>query len=112
MAQSAPFVQPVNEQSVKYYVVRLERGGPWDWSRGLREQHGWDEHARFMDSLVDDGFILLGGPLVGDREVLHIVSAPSEQAIRDKLAQDPWSKSRMLSIKSIEGWSILLDGRR
>jgi hypothetical protein len=49
---------------------------------------------------------------VGDREVLHIVTAPSEQAIRDKLAQDPWSKSRMLSIKSIEGWSILLDGRR
>ena len=22
--------------------MRLERGGPWDWSRGLREQEGWD----------------------------------------------------------------------
>jgi hypothetical protein len=29
----------------------------------MREQEGWDEHARFMDALVDDGFVLLGGSL-------------------------------------------------
>jgi hypothetical protein len=40
-----------------FFAVRLERGGPWDWSRDLREQDGWNEHARFMDSLVDDGFV-------------------------------------------------------
>ena len=60
------------------WVVRLSRGGPWDWSRDLREQDGWDEHARFMNSLVEDGFILLGGPLEGDRETLHVVDAPTE----------------------------------
>src|SRR6476620_3305919 len=65
------------------FAVRLEHGGPWDWSTGLREQDGWDEHARFMDSLVDDGFILLGGPLEGDRDVLHVVEAPSGQAVRE-----------------------------
>ena len=31
---------------LELYVVRVERGGPWDWSRDLREQPGWDEHAR------------------------------------------------------------------
>jgi hypothetical protein len=36
--------------SVVFFAVRLKRGGPWDWSRDLREQDGWDEHARFMDS--------------------------------------------------------------
>ena len=102
----------VNQDSKNYYVVRLERGGPWDWSRGLRQQAGWDEHARFMDGLVDEGFILLGGPLESERETLHIVLAPSEQAIRDRLAQDPWSGNHMLSVKSIERWTILLDGRR
>ena len=35
-----------------FFVVRRQRGGPWDWSRDLREQDGWDEHARFMDALV------------------------------------------------------------
>jgi uncharacterized protein YciI len=95
-----------------FFSVRLERGGPWDWSRDLHEQDGWDEHARFMDSLVDEGFIVLGGPVVGEREILHAVSASSEEAIRARLAPDNWHQNGMLTIKSIEPWTILLDGRQ
>jgi hypothetical protein len=51
------------------------------WSRDLRDQDGWDEHARFMEWLVADGFIVLGGPLASEREILHGISAPSEQAV-------------------------------
>ncbi len=94
-----------------FFAVRLERGGPWDWSCDLREQDGWDEHARFMDSLVGDGFIVLGGPLAGEREILHAISAPSEQVVRDRLAEDRWAQSGMLTIRSIEPWTILLDGQ-
>jgi uncharacterized protein YciI len=65
-----------------------------------------------MDSLVDEGFIILGGPLAGEREILHAVSASSEEAIRDRLAQDNWHQNGMLAIKSIEPWTILLDGRQ
>ena len=90
------------------FVVRLQRGGPWDWSRGMREQAGWDEHADFMEELVDSGFILLGGPLEGDRQTLHIVSAPSEEAVRSRLAEDPWASNGMLEPASIERWTILL----
>lgn len=93
------------------YVVRLQRGGPWDWSREMREQVGWDEHARFMDGLVDAGFILLGGPLEGDRDTLHIVEAESEDAIRERMAQDPWAANGMLRPIRIELWTVLLDGR-
>jgi uncharacterized protein YciI len=95
-----------------YFVVRLKRGGPWDWSRDLREQVGWAEHAEFMDSLVDDGLIVLGGPLAGDREILHVISASSAEAARDRLAHDNWHQNGMLTITSIEPWTILLDGRR
>ena len=70
-----------------FFAVRLERGGPWDWSRDLREQDGWDEHAQFMDALVDSGFVVFGGPLAGDREILHAVSAASEEAVRERLAE-------------------------
>jgi uncharacterized protein YciI len=94
-----------------FFAVRLERGGPWEWSRDLREQEGWDAHARFMDSLVDDGFIVLGGPLAGEREILHAISASSEQAVQERLADDNWARNGMLTIKSIERWTILLDGR-
>jgi hypothetical protein len=93
-----------------FFAVRLKRGGPWDGSRDLREQVGWDECGRFMDSLVDDGFIVLGRPLAGEREILHAVSAPSEQVVRERLAQDNWAQNGMLTIKSIEPRTILLDG--
>jgi uncharacterized protein YciI len=94
------------------YAVRLERGGTWDFSRDMREQEGWDEHARFMDSLVDDRFLLLGGPLEDGRDVLHIVDAPSEAEVRERLAQDNWHRDGMLRVKSVEGWTVVLDGLR
>jgi len=94
-----------------HFVLRLERGGPWDWRRDMREQDGWDEHAKFMDDLVDEGFLLLGGPLEGDRETMHIINAASEVAIRERFATDPWWANGMLRPKSIERWTILLDSR-
>jgi len=65
-----------------------------------------------MDSLVDDGFIILGGPLGGEREVLHAINAPSEDAVRARLTHDNWHRNGMLTLKSIEPWTILLDGRQ
>jgi hypothetical protein len=93
------------------FAVRERRGGPWDWTRGLREQAGFGDHARFMDGLVETGFVVLGGPLQGDREVLLVVDAPGEEAIRERLAEDPWILNGMLTVTSIERWTILLDGR-
>jgi hypothetical protein len=95
----------------QFWVVRVERGGPWDWSRGLREQDGWDEHALFMDGLVEDGLILLGGVLDGDREALHVVDAPSQEIVRARFAEDNWARNGMLTVTSVERWTILLDGR-
>src|SRR5215469_14285815 len=97
---------PAYDQRVDLYAVRERRGGPWDWNRGLREQAGFDEHARFMDDLVESGFVVLGGPLEGGREVLLVVDA-----IRARLAGDPWICDGTLTVTSIERWTILLDGR-
>ena len=93
------------------YVVRRQRGRPWDWSRDLREQDGWDEHARFMDALVGEGFILLGGPLEDERFVLHIVEASSKEAVHERLAADNWTRDGKLETVSVEAWTVLLDGR-
>jgi len=90
--------------------VHQTRSGPWDWTRDLRGQAGFDDHARFVDGLVDSGFIVLGGPLAGDREVLIIVSAPSEAAVRQRFADDPWIRSGMLTLTTVQRWTILLDG--
>ena len=97
---------------VEFYAVRQRRGGPWDWTRDLRGQVGFEDHARFVDGLVDSGFIVLGGPLQGDREVLIIVKAPNEDAVRKRFADDPWVRSEMLTLTTVERWAILLDGLR
>jgi hypothetical protein len=46
-----------------------------------------------MDSLVDEGFVVLGGPLEGGREILHAVSASSEEAVLQRLAKDNWART-------------------
>jgi hypothetical protein len=93
------------------FAVRQVRGRPWDWSRDMREQDGWDEHARFMDGLVVSGFVVLGGPLESDREVLLVVAAGSEDELHSRFADDPWIANGMLRLGRVERWTILLDGR-
>jgi hypothetical protein len=96
---------------VATFHVLLTRSGPeWDRSRPMEEQSDWEAHAAFMDGLVDDGFIVLGGPLADEHRVVHVVEADSEDAVRDTLARDPWSESH-LRVGSIDPWTIRLDGR-
>ena len=93
------------------FLVVLRRSGPqWDPSLPLEEQSGWPEHASFMDGLVDEGLIVLGGPLADEQRVVHAVDADSEDAIRTKLARDPWSQTHLV-IDTIDPWTIRLDGR-
>jgi hypothetical protein len=93
------------------FLVLVRRAGPeWDRSRPMEEQSGWDAHAAFMDGLVDEGFILLGGPLDDEERVVHVIEADSVAAIRDTLARDPWSESHLV-IDSIDPWTLRLDSR-
>ena len=94
-----------------FLVVLLRSGPDWDATKPLEEQSGWDEHAAFMDRLVDDGVIYLGGPLADERRVVHVVEAESEEAVRAMLARDPWSESHLV-VDAIEPWTIRLDARR
>ena len=94
------------------FHVTSHRSGPeWDSSKPLEEQSGWDAHAAFMDGLVDEGFIVLGGPLADEHRVVHAIEAESEEEIRARLARDPWSGSHLV-LGAIEAWTIRLDGRR
>jgi uncharacterized protein YciI len=92
-----------------YFLVRLARGPAWDHARRRRDQEGWDEHAAFMDALTAEGIVILGGP-VGEGEgedVLLVVDVESEEAIRSRLADDPWAND-MLTIETVEPWSVWL----
>jgi uncharacterized protein YciI len=93
-----------------FHVVISRSGPEWDRSKPMEEQSEWDEHAAFMEALVDDGFIVLGGPLDDEHRVIHAIEAGSADEIRSTLARDPWSESHLV-IEAIEPWTIRLDGR-
>lgn len=67
-----------------------------------------------MDGLVEQGVIVLGGPLGdpqdGDRTAL-LFRADSEDEVRTRMREDPWS-DRMLRIHDIQPWSLWLRGIR
>jgi uncharacterized protein len=96
---------------LRYLAVTMERGPAWDPTRDIREQEAWDEHAAFMDGLVDDGYVILGGPFGDGRQALLIVDADSEEEIHRRFADDPWAPLQILEVGKIEPWRIWLDGR-
>ena len=77
----------------------------------MEQQSEWTAHAAYMDELVDQGFVVLGGPLADEHRVVHVVEAESEEAAREAYARDPWSETH-LRIDWIEPWTIRLDARK
>ena len=93
------------------YLVISSAGSNRDLSRGTREQRYWDEHSVFIDALVEEGFILLGGPLVEEGGAMIIVRATDEAEVREKLRPDPWYEHEILKLESIKRWDIFIDQR-
>jgi len=94
-----------------YFAVRRIRGPAWNAAAPMRDQALWAEHAAFMNALAAEGFVILGGPLGTGEEVLLVIDAASEDIIRARLAADPWTDARLLVVKSVQPWTVLLEGR-
>ncbi len=93
-----------------YFVVISEQGAAWNSARSMRDQGQWSDHASFMNSLVDQGFVILGGPIKDGsiHKARLIVKSESEAEVRSRLAEDPWVQSGLLKTQSIEPWEVLL----
>ena len=110
-----------------YFVVISQQGPSWDPSRPMRDQQLWTEHVTFINGLVDEGFLLLGGPLadrsrpdddfspvsepVGDDRLYRtmvVVQAPGSGEAAGRLAEDPWIRAGVLVRTSIDRWEVLV----
>ena len=99
--------------SLKNTFVTMSSPGPnRDRSKGTREQPFWDEHAAFIDQLVTEGFVLMGGPLVDEDGAMLIVNADNENQVRQNLTNDPWMEHGVLKLESVKRWQIFIDVRK
>jgi uncharacterized protein YciI len=100
---------------VSYFAVIREAGPAWT-AGGIFEQPAANDHAAFMSALVDEAFVLFGGPLAGSEygrlRVLLVVDSASEAEIHRRLADDPWALTDQLHVVSIEPWKILAGAER
>ena len=94
------------------FIAISSAGSNRDLSKRTREQPFWDEHAAFIDQLVAEGFILMGGPLVDEDGALLIVNAEDENEVREKLKSDPWFKKSILKLEAVKRWQIFIDARK
>jgi uncharacterized protein len=94
-----------------YFAVVREGGPRWDAAKTLREQTAWDEHADFMNGLAAEGFVIAGGPLDGGPRTLLVIDAGSENEIRRRLEDDPWTPMGLLRLASVEPWEVLLGSK-
>jgi uncharacterized protein YciI len=93
------------------FVLNQVNGTNYDRSRHRRDQAGWPEHAAYMDKLLADGFVIMGGPLDDGEHVLLILQAADEQEVADRLALDPWRPTGILATKTLQRWDVWLDSR-
>ena len=93
---------------MKLFAVLRSRGPAFDSAQPLEQQQGWSDHAAFMNGLVSEGFVVIGGPLEGTSEVLLIVRARDESEARSRLAEDPWSRRDLLRLERVAPWTLRL----
>jgi hypothetical protein len=96
------------EVSTGLFLVTRTRGPGWDAARPLAAQELWAEHAEFMQAIVHDGFVTLGGPILDTPEVLLVVKAATALEAERRLALDPWALSGHLLIARIQSWQLRL----
>jgi len=92
----------------RLFALIHSRGPAWNHALRMEDQPEWTAHAAFMDRLVDEGFIALGGPLEGSSDVLLILRATDEAEIEQRLAPDPWRHNGRLVAKQCWPWQIRL----
>ncbi len=67
-----------------------------------------------MDELVEQGVVILGGPINSDRNddvALLMVQATDERQVRSGFTEDPWGLSGVLRVRTVWPWTLWLDSR-
>lgn len=93
------------------YVMISAAGPSRDLTKGTREQAHWDEHAQFIDALVDRGFILMGGPFEDEGGAMLVVRADDANEVMETMKRDPWYTHGILQLQSLKRWEMYIDTR-
>jgi uncharacterized protein len=89
-------------------VVRWKAGPTWT-TGNVDEQPGWDEHAAYIDDLIDRGIFVMGGPLADQSGSLSVLENVTEQEARDLIAEDPFVANGVFELEDVCAWNVFVD---
>jgi uncharacterized protein YciI len=89
-------------------VVRF-RAGP-AWTSGPPEaQPGWDEHAAFVDDLVEKGTFVMGGPFADFSGSVSVLEGVDAERARELVAGDPFIANGVFVLEDVRDWTVYVD---
>jgi uncharacterized protein len=100
-------MREVDMDQALFMVIR-RYGPPHDSGKPLEAQLDWEAHRVFMNALEAEGVARLAGPLEGGEDVLLVFRAASADAVEQRLAADPWTRSGILTTTRIARWHLRL----
>ena len=89
-------------------LVRWKAGPTWT-SGTVDEQPGWDEHAAYIDDLIERGVFVMGGPLADQSGSLSVLENVTEEEARELIAADPFVANGVFELDEVRGWNIFVD---
>ena len=89
-------------------IVRVKAGPTWK-SGGVREQPGWDEHAEFIDALIEKGTFVMGGPFADDSGSLSLLEGVSVDEAKRIIADDPFVENGVFVLDDVREWDVFVD---
>jgi len=88
--------------SQRLFAAFVHRAAAWDPSRPAHEQAGFSDHAKFVAGLESSGFVAMAGLMQPSNDVLFVFRADSEDAVRRRMAEDPWQKDGHARLGRVE----------
>lgn len=89
-------------------LVRWRAGPTWT-SGPPEEQPGWDEHAEFIDDLIERGIFVMGGPLADNSGSQSILENVDEDEARELVLRDPFVENGVFELEEVRAWNVYVD---
>lgn len=89
-------------------IVRFSAGPVWG-DGPPQAQPGWDAHEAFIDELVAQGTVVMGGPYSDYGGSMVLLEGIDVEAARRLVDRDPFVRNGVFVLEDVREWTVYVD---